>query len=100
MADELTSGGGDTEYGLVMPFVVVVSKGGPFDDFSFVAGFECGQVAAELQHLAPKSYSRTVHTANVPQLDLIAMNEGYAMRSEPTGVEGWSNVTMTLGEEP
>lgn len=29
---------GDTEYGLIMPFVVCESRGGPYEDDPFVAG--------------------------------------------------------------
>ena len=35
-----------TDYELVMPFVVVTSAGGPYDDESYVAGFEASRVDA------------------------------------------------------
>ena len=70
------------EYGLVMPFVVCRSYGGPFDDGAFVAGFELGYISGLLEH-HPAVVERYVRTANMPQLDLIAMHYGYLLESEP-----------------
>lgn len=77
--------------GLVMPFVVCASKGGPYDDASFVAGFECGQIDRQLGQEAPRRYAPDlpVHAGNVPQLDLIAMRNGYVVTFEDSMTEGW-----------
>jgi hypothetical protein len=65
----------DQELSLVMPFVVVTSVGGPFDDESFVAGWHCAQISEALSH-SGTSWSGTVPRALVPQLDLIGMERG------------------------
>jgi hypothetical protein len=80
-------------YGLVMPFVVCVSNGGPFDDEAFVAGYECGMLSTRLDG-GPNVLIFTAHTANVPQLDLIAMQRGYRMIQEPTDFDEWTGVTF------
>lgn len=66
------------DFGLVLPFTVVKSKGGPFDDDAYAAGFEAGRVWAELDH-RPRSLTGSYRTVNVPQLDLIAMHFGYSL---------------------
>lgn len=77
-----------SEFGLVMPFVTCTSNGGPHDDGTFVAGYECGQIDAELAlaasiHAQPRE--RYVSTDSVPQVDLIAMRHGFHMTAEPWG---------------
>ena len=70
------------EYGLVMPFVVVTSKGGPYDDDAFTAGYSAGSIDANLamaNHLNADRLDYTVRTGLLPQLDLIAMRHGYTM---------------------
>lgn len=83
----------DAEYGMVMPFIVVVSKGGPFDDKAFVAGWRCGEVDRYLhacEHTNAK-LAFSVEPEVIPQLDLIAMHRGYEMNAqEEEG--GWVNV--------
>lgn len=44
MSDEMDQPQPDEELELVVPFIVCASKGGPFDDDSFVAGFRCGEI--------------------------------------------------------
>jgi hypothetical protein len=86
MADE------DAEYDLVMPFVTVASKGGPYDDGAYVAGYEMGLIATALAQ-GPPDRQATIRTANVPQADLLAMQYGYgyiAERSED--VPEWTHV--------
>ena len=63
---------------LVMPFVVVESRGGPYADSAFVAGYECGWLDALLHSIKPSgsSIQRWVYPALLPQLDLIAMKHG------------------------
>ena len=74
-----------TEYGLVMPFVVVQSVGGPYADDAFVAGCEYGFIDATLHAIARTAgtFERMVNPKLVPQLDLLAMHHGYAITSEP-----------------
>ena len=65
------------EYGLVMPFVAVASKGGPFDDRAYCAGWEMGRLDALLEHAAPPVHEQPVLTDNAQQADLVAMKHGY-----------------------
>ncbi len=91
----------ETEYALVMPFVVVKSQGGPYDDDAFTAGWQASQIdrvlsaAVEIgaSALAPIS----VPPALLPQLDLIAMKHGYQATSEPwaEAPEHWALVTFS-----
>lgn len=77
--------GGD-EWGLVMPFAVCASNGGPYDDEAYVAGFEMGALQARLRaarHHGLGLPEVVIHRDNVPQADLIAMEVGARM------IEGW-----------
>lgn len=70
----------EAEYGLVMPFVVVASKDGPFEDNAYCAGWECGKLDADLailRALGAPTCSRMMRTLNIPQVDLIAMQHGF-----------------------
>lgn len=90
----------DAGYGLVMPFVVCQSAGGPYDDDAFVAGYECGRLEMVLAQ-GPESVELPVHTASVPQVDLIAMKQGYAMTAERwEDGEEWTSVSLTKGNTP
>ena len=84
------------EYGLVMPFVVCASNGGPFADDAFVAGCHHGRLDAELGR-RPSMVASTVPSALVPQLDLLAMHHGYAFESEPWAEhpDEWTFVTFS-----
>lgn len=90
----------EIKYGLIMPFVVCQSKGGPFEDQAFVAGYQAGQIDRALEMLAVDPladkvhYTTTVMTALIPQLDLIAMNRGFKMISDETGQDGWTYATF------
>ena len=68
----------ETGYGLVMPFVVCASQGGPYDDEAFVSGWTLGAINMALNIIAPTGaqYRAWVKPAHVPQLDLIAMKHG------------------------
>jgi len=79
---------------LVMPFVLVKSNGGPYDDKAFAAGMACGQIWTELQTLSSHGAvprPRYVRPEHVPQLDLIAMHFGYLLDpgdvDEPSGFQ-------------
>lgn len=93
---------------LLMPFIVAASNGGPFDDDAYVAGYEAGQWWERMRMFAAGGLSGAtavmpVRTANVPQLDLIAMQ--WAIHIETELVEEmpeWSWMTLHLpdAEEP
>lgn len=61
-------------FGLLIPFVCVTSKGGPFDDLAFVAGVQYGEISAELKDGTFPDDGKMVYSAIVQQLDLLAMH--------------------------
>jgi hypothetical protein len=86
--------GHDAEYGLVMPFVVCASKGGPYDDDAFTAGYEMGSLDGLIAQ-GPISLTTTIRTASVPQADLIAMHHGYIVTERRDEDDGeWSTVRI------
>lgn len=85
MADE-----DETGYDLVMPFVNVASKGGPYDDSAYCAGWAMGVLDTRLGELKPVSHSETVRTGDRAQADLIAMAHGYAVEFVDSEVAGWT----------
>lgn len=80
-------------FGLVLPFVAVESKGGPFADDAYVAGYEAGRMDCYLEH-AVVPFAMPVHDENVAQLDLIAMRHGWTMTTEDSG-DGWVHADFT-----
>jgi hypothetical protein len=103
---------GSAEYGLVMPFVAVASKGGPYDDDAYCAGWECGAIdqmlADTMQPCLPIGAAQEtqvvacpiVREANLAQLDLVAMRHGFVMRRTHDTVDGWCAVEFTRGAIP
>jgi hypothetical protein len=87
------------EYGLVMPFVNVASKGGPYDDSAYCAGWAMGKLDALLDVTRPPQHSDTIRTADVAQADLVAMRYGYEMTHADSEVEGWAFAEFTLRVE-
>lgn len=85
-----------TRYGLVMPFLPVQSKGGPYDDAAFVAGYQMGLLDAQLGG-SIYDQGRAVYAALREQADLIAMRHGYIAEFTNEQVDGW--VCMTLRRE-
>lgn len=81
----------DTGYALVFPFVVCESQGGPYDDESFVAGYELGLLSGRLE-AQPQFHRATLRTASMHQVDLIAMHHGYTLRSQVCPQEEWTSV--------
>lgn len=85
---------------IVMPFIVVASVGGPYDDDAFVAGVRMQQIDAILE-AGPADcgwvYQVAVEPALVPQLDLVAMHRGYATDHQPweEHPDEWTMVTFT-----
>lgn len=92
----------DASYDLVMPFVIVKSNGGPYDDTAFVAGANCGQFMAELQTLAAHRaipHQRWMRPELLPQIDLIAMHYGYELRpNEIDEASGYQLVAFDLAD--
>lgn len=91
----------DHTWGLVMPFVVVESNGGPFNDHAFCAGVQFGVLMQRLSKTRPQEHEEQVCTEIVPQVDLLAMKEGYRLESSETrtdtGVvlDEWTLVKLT-----
>jgi hypothetical protein len=84
MADDEEQG-----YGLVMPFVSVASKGGPYDDDAYAAGWAMGALDTRLAMSFVPVHEETVRAADVPQADLIAMKHGYRMEQQPSEFDEW-----------
>lgn len=79
-----------TEWELLVPFVVTRSQGGPYDDDSYVAGFELGRICGSFLHIV--SMDCPVHTGNLPVLDLAAMREGFTMTTLEEIDDTWTQV--------
>jgi hypothetical protein len=84
----------DGEYGLVMPFVAVTSKGGPWDDDAYCAGYEMGALDVRLEQQADR-VEATVQAGNREQADLLAMRHGYRAEYEHTDVGDWVYMRFT-----
>lgn len=84
--------GEPAEYGLVMPFIVCQSNGGPYEDSAFIAGGRFQQISALLES-GCESHDSYQPPALVPQLDLLAMQHGYVMGVDEYD-EHWSLVTF------
>jgi hypothetical protein len=95
---------------LVVPFVVCVSHGGPYDDQSFVAGFQAGAVSKMLEMAAVAGADRVrvpfaVYSTLGRQLELIGMHRGFPVvdftevgeTPEHQAMPEWSFVTFALG---
>lgn len=87
-------------YELAVPFKLVTSQGGPYDDDAFTAGFECGATDAAMKAVVAAGGTGiivTVRTAHIGQLELHAMYRGLPNmdRNDHTGEhEGWSTVSF------
>lgn len=84
---------------LVMPFVVVRSEGGPYDDASFVAGWDAAVIDCFLVADRPAECTFDVREPLVPQVDLIAMKRGYSseVQAEVDVGKGRVRVLLTRG---
>ncbi len=90
---------------LVMPFIVCQSKGGPYDDDAFVAGFQAGQIEKALQAANVGDADRvrfSTFTALVPQVELIGMRHGFPVMVAESSEEwpGWCMLTFLREAEP
>lgn len=105
MSDETYFEDADGEgYELLMPFVVTKSHGGPWDDESFVAGWELRRLDAVLSQAEGIDFTRAltiiaqIRTDGVPQAELIAMKYGFTLEAgevDPGVAPGWSILTIT-----
>lgn len=80
------SGGQKAERSLVLPFVTAESRGGPHDDDSYTAGFECGILWSALGIAASTNATPNpgiFKRANLAQIELMAMNYGFVTGWEP-----------------
>lgn len=86
----------DHDFGLVMPFVVCASEGGPYEDDAFAAGYECGLLDAVLAQ-RPVEVEQPVRSASLPLVDLIAMRHGFTLTAEAWDEhpDEWSHITLT-----
>lgn len=88
---------------LEMPFVVVQSVGGRFDDDAFVVGWQGGEISARLAaaNLAGATAVRVemVHTALLPQLELVGMRQGFPTMRADVSEEypDWAIVSFLSG---
>lgn len=62
----------DVKYSILLPFLD--------DSHSFVHGYECGMISQIMDHKEP--IDRTVHSANVEQLKMMADVYGYRINFE------------------
>ncbi len=92
----------EATFELAMPFVVCKSKGGPYDDAAYVAGWEGAYWDLELQRMGEFTTGSivvaSIHTDNQPQIDLIAMKHGWSATYEPQDADTpeWMTVTFKL----
>lgn len=80
-----------------MPFVVCKSNGGTLDDESFVNGYACGMIDVSLRlskTLEQSPPEQTVRAVVLPQLDLIAMRNGYIMDVRKSKSPAWAYVSF------
>lgn len=88
----------DAHYELVMPFVVVESVGGPFDDAAYCAGWEAGTIDVKLMALSAFGQSATdlvCVEANWPQVSLILMKHGWNVDESSMSIaDGWVSVKV------
>ncbi len=82
------------EFEMVMPFLPVASRGGPFEDQAFVAGYQAGRLDAQLEHERPPEVLVLVDERLREQADLIAMGRGYTLEAQGAG-EGWVRLRLT-----
>jgi len=88
---------GEAEFGMVMPFVVTESHGGPYHDESFVAGARFAKWDMILK-MQPYMHQEYEHPELVPQLDLLAMHLSYKIEVFPYEPDPtWVLVRMTAG---
>lgn len=90
------------EFGLVMPFVVCATNGGPYEDEAFVAGHYLGTLHEVLGTTRPPDVENYVPTPLVPQIDLLAMHFNYTMFAQPWDEypDEWTYVKLVRLSDP
>lgn len=86
----------EPEYGLVLPFTVCVSQGGPYEDAAFCAGFAAGRIDTLL--MSNIEFEGPVRRDLLPQLDLIAMRYGFGIDMNPETFDPdgeWAQIHIT-----
>lgn len=80
-------------YDMVMPFLPVQSKGGPYEDGAFVAGYQMGLLDAQL---SGRSFDQgqAIYVENREQADLLAMRYGYTAEFTDEEVQGWVGMNI------
>ena len=86
------------DFALVYPFDACQSRGGPYEDESFVAGWQAGQIAAYIDDPTLSIWSGPVYRHLVHQVDLVAMHAGFNLTVD-VHEEGSEWVTITLLRE-
>jgi hypothetical protein len=82
-------------YDLILPFVCVVSVGGPYDDDAFVAGWRLALLDRQLAAPYGLECATTIRNEERRQADLIAMRHGWSLETEgPEPADEWLNVTF------
>lgn len=83
---------------LVVPFIVCTSKGGPYDDDSFVAGYQAGAVDRMLAIASAVGAERVAVGMNrgFPALEATEVTETPDYQAMPE----WSFVTFSTGSRP
>jgi hypothetical protein len=91
---------GSEIYELAVPFVACASQGGAYDDMSFAAGFDLGQLDRQMQNRSVKAIVSQIRGPSFRQLDLIAMHRGWLLTLlggpdvDPAGEE-WVEIELT-----
>lgn len=89
-----------SELSLVMPFLPVESKGGPFPDDAYVCGYEAGRLDALMESAAAAMENLddiVLHEENAEQADLLAMRHGFRAAIMPPR-DGWVLASFTLAD--
>ena len=86
------------EYNLLLPFLPVESKGGPYDDLAFCAGYDVGYLHAQMRLGEEGVITTQVRSALVEQLDLCAMESDWHMQNNGEE-DDWTSVVLLRGRK-
>jgi len=86
-----------------VPFAVCATNGGPFDDASFIAGYQVGRVTNALAHgaeLGADSMSFTVLRCLLAQIEVAGMQHGFPYTfAEPCADSSeWVHVVLSADD--
>lgn len=98
----MTDESDDAVFAPLMPFLPVTSKGGPFDDQAYVAGYEMGLLCCALaDEDAVEPINQVILAANVAQADLLAMRFGWHLEAVFPADDTWTAIELlrTAGPE-